>query len=137
MSVLFSKKYRRVLLSMLIILMIFWFARFARSLYEKVEWVFSSFHQRNSGQSVLLSTTKGSKETDWPGFPDSSQIAQTLEIADSLPLQVFIPLSDAVKDIELSGWEDQWFAQAIFNSSRWGLLTEPKIDIIYHCMPSL
>jgi hypothetical protein len=53
------------------------------------------------------------------------------EKADLLPDIVHIPFEDAVKDVTLDGWEDEWVASAVFDSKKWGKLKEPKIDFVY------
>lgn len=53
------------------------------------------------------------------------------EKAQLLPEIVHIPFEDAVKDVTLDGWEDEWVAKARFDSKKWGKLKEPKIDFVY------
>jgi hypothetical protein len=53
------------------------------------------------------------------------------EKAELLPEIVHIPFEDAVKDVTLEGWEDEWVAKARFDSKKWGKLKEPKIDFVY------
>ncbi|RYP07327.1 hypothetical protein DL764_002579 [Monosporascus ibericus] len=42
-----------------------------------------------------------------------------------------IPLVEAVRDVELDGWEDEWFANGRFEVESWGPLEEPKMDFVY------
>jgi hypothetical protein len=53
------------------------------------------------------------------------------EKADLLPEIMHIPFEDAVRDVTLDGWEDEWVANAHFDSKKWGTLAEPKIDFVY------
>jgi hypothetical protein len=53
------------------------------------------------------------------------------EKADLLPDIVHIPFEDAVRNVTLDGWEDEWVANAVFDSKKWGKLEEPKIDFVY------
>jgi hypothetical protein len=53
------------------------------------------------------------------------------EKGKSLPEILHIPFEDAVADMTLAGWEDEWVADASFNVKHWGQLEEPKIDFIY------
>jgi hypothetical protein len=53
------------------------------------------------------------------------------EKADLLPDIVHIPFEDAVRNVTLQGWEDEWVANAVFDSKKWGKLEEPKIDFVY------
>lgn len=50
-----------------------------------------------------------------------------------LPEVIRIPFEEAVRDVSLKGWEDQWFSSATFDSDLHGLLEEPKIDFVYNC----
>lgn len=50
-----------------------------------------------------------------------------------LPEVVRIPFEDAVKEIRLQGWEDNWFSSASFDPLKHGTLLEPKIDFVYNC----
>jgi Stealth protein CR2, conserved region 2/Stealth protein CR1, conserved region 1 len=53
------------------------------------------------------------------------------EKADLLPEVMHIPFEDAVRNVTLEGWEDEWVANASFDSKKWGKLKEPKIDFVY------
>ncbi|RYP89239.1 hypothetical protein DL769_000144 [Monosporascus sp. CRB-8-3] len=50
----------------------------------------------------------------------------------TLPDVIRIPLVEAVSDVELDGWEDDWFAHGRFDVESWGPLEEPKIDFVYN-----
>ena len=50
-----------------------------------------------------------------------------------LPEIVHVTFEDAVRDILLEGWEDEWVADATFDTKKWGNLQEPKIDFVYLC----
>ncbi|KAH7029472.1 uncharacterized protein B0I36DRAFT_245594 [Microdochium trichocladiopsis] len=52
--------------------------------------------------------------------------------ASRLPQVLRIPLSDAVADVELEGWEDDWFAFGQYDAYKHGRLEEPKIDFVYN-----
>ena len=64
---------------------------------------------------------------------DKSDALKTL--VKDLPEVVRIPFEDAVKDVELQGWEDDWFSSANFDPRVHGTLEEPKIDFVYNCKP--
>lgn len=53
------------------------------------------------------------------------------EKADLLPDIVHIPFEEAVRNVTLDGWEDEWVANAAFDTKKWGKLDEPKIDFVY------
>jgi hypothetical protein len=48
-----------------------------------------------------------------------------------LPEVIRIPFEEAVGDIELEGWEDDWFSSATYNFER--KFVEPKLDFVYNC----
>lgn len=50
-----------------------------------------------------------------------------------LPDVLRIPFEQAVRDVTLNGWEDEWLSTATFDSSKHGSLEEPKIDFVYNC----
>lgn len=52
------------------------------------------------------------------------------EKADTLPDLLFVPFEDAVKDVEMMGWEDLWVADARYEGPN---LPEPRIDFVYNC----
>ncbi|KAI0597601.1 hypothetical protein F4775DRAFT_559867 [Biscogniauxia sp. FL1348] len=49
-----------------------------------------------------------------------------------LPDVVRIPFEEAVSDIELDGWEDEWFSSGNYDVEKNGPLSEPKIDFVYN-----
>ncbi|KXJ90533.1 hypothetical protein Micbo1qcDRAFT_226525 [Microdochium bolleyi] len=55
---------------------------------------------------------------------------QSLE--KNLPQVLRISLSDAVADVELEGWEDEWFAFGHYDTEKHGQIPEPKIDFVYN-----
>lgn len=55
------------------------------------------------------------------------------EQIEQLPEVVRIPFEEAIADVVLQGWEDEWFSSATFNYGRFGPLSEPKIDFVYNC----
>ncbi|KAK5942884.1 hypothetical protein PMZ80_005450 [Knufia obscura] len=54
------------------------------------------------------------------------------EQTKQLPEVLRIPFEQAVADVELQGWEDEWFSSATFDYERYGPLSEPKIDFVYN-----
>jgi hypothetical protein len=55
------------------------------------------------------------------------------ELIKQLPEVDRIPFEEAVKDVELQGWEDDWFSTATYNHGKFGNLEEPRIDFVYNC----
>lgn len=53
-----------------------------------------------------------------------------------LPEVIRIPFEEAVSDVKLESWEDEWFSSGIFDHERYGSLTKPKIDFVYNCTSS-
>ncbi|KAI0156692.1 hypothetical protein GGR52DRAFT_583010 [Hypoxylon sp. FL1284] len=49
-----------------------------------------------------------------------------------LPDVIRIPFEEAVQDIKLDGWEDEWFSTGRFDVDKYGPLAEPKIDFVYN-----
>lgn len=52
---------------------------------------------------------------------------------DRLPEVIRIPFEEAVGDVTLQGWEDEWISSATFDHDKHGSLSEPKIDFVYNC----
>ncbi|KAI0378705.1 hypothetical protein F5Y04DRAFT_272414 [Hypomontagnella monticulosa] len=49
----------------------------------------------------------------------------------ALPDVIRIPFEEAVQDVALEGWEDEWFSSGHFDA-KYGPLAEPKIDFVYN-----
>lgn len=49
-----------------------------------------------------------------------------------LPDVIRIPFEEAVQDIKLDGWEDEWFSTGHYDVEKYGPLAEPKIDFVYN-----
>jgi hypothetical protein len=75
--------------------------------------------------------TLSSPQAGPPKFPPYSEYAALDEKAEVLPDIVHIPFEEATADIELDGWEDEWFAGATLDAPKWGNISEPKIDFVY------
>lgn len=61
----------------------------------------------------------------------SAEHQETL-YSDVLPDVIRIPFPDAVRDVELDGWEDEWFSRGRFDVERWGRFETPKLDFVYN-----
>lgn len=66
-------------------------------------------------------------------FPEYSRYLKFNDEADFLPQLIHIPFEDAVEDVVLDGWEDEWFADGVYDMDTRGKLPEPKIDFVYTC----
>ncbi|KAI9729520.1 MAG: Xanthine phosphoribosyltransferase 1 [Claussenomyces sp. TS43310] len=66
--------------------------------------------------------------TTYPSYPETAAQHDQMK---TLPDVISIPFEDAVADVVLAGWEDEWFANAHFDAGTWGNLAEPKIDFVY------
>jgi hypothetical protein len=64
-------------------------------------------------------------------FPSHDECDNTKEKAGMLPDMLVIPFEDAVQDIDLEGWEDDWVSKARYTGPK---LKEPKLDFVYNCM---
>ena len=81
-------------------------------------------------KEAIITSPDQSKER--PILETESQAHLSLEEkADLLPEIVHIPFEEAVRDVTLDGWEDEWVASATFDNKKWGKLEEPKIDFVY------
>ncbi|KAI1393178.1 uncharacterized protein F4822DRAFT_435577 [Hypoxylon trugodes] len=49
-----------------------------------------------------------------------------------LPDVIRISFEEAVKNIKLEGWEDEWLSSGHFDAEKHGPLAEPKIDFVYN-----
>jgi hypothetical protein len=65
-------------------------------------------------------------------FPDRQACNSVVELADTLPDLVFVPFDDAVIDMVLQGWEDDWISTARYSGPK---LEEPKTDFVYNSEP--
>jgi hypothetical protein len=76
------------------------------------------------------------KMTPWSPdyqFPSWEECESLKERADEMPDMILVPFEEAVKDVVLEGWEDDWIAAARFTGPK---LQEPKIDFVYNCKRS-
>ncbi|KAI0903120.1 hypothetical protein F4823DRAFT_619827 [Ustulina deusta] len=80
------------------------------------------------GSSVMLPNLIVQDETDMA----SQTLQQPKPFYDDLPDVIRIPFEEAVKDVELTGWEDEWFSSGNYNKDQFGPLTEPKLDFVYN-----
>ncbi|KAI0834487.1 hypothetical protein F5Y06DRAFT_289777 [Hypoxylon sp. FL0890] len=67
---------------------------------------------------------------------DTKQTPQPLKeektLYHVLPDVIRISFEEAVQDMKLDGWEDEWFSSGNFNVDKHGPLAEPKIDFVYN-----
>jgi hypothetical protein len=63
-------------------------------------------------------------------FPAWEECETLKDRADEMPDMIIVPFEEAVKDVVLEGWEDEWIAKARFTGPK---LQEPKIDFVYNC----
>ncbi|KAI0536385.1 hypothetical protein GGR58DRAFT_528435 [Xylaria digitata] len=78
--------------------------------------------------SAMPPNLKVQDETSIP----SQTLQQPNSFYDDLPDVIRIPFEEAVKDVELAGWEDEWFSSGNYNKDQFGLLAEPKLDFVYN-----
>ncbi|KAI0148363.1 hypothetical protein GGR57DRAFT_238634 [Xylariaceae sp. FL1272] len=57
---------------------------------------------------------------------------QRTPLGHDLPDVIRISFEDAVKDVVLEGWEDEWFTSGHYNKTEFGPLAEPSIDFVYN-----
>lgn len=99
---------------------------------EKIELLTANDDSRSDYFSTAIGNVDVQKYQGYQ-LPDPGNYKKLNEKADELPDYVFIPLSKAVEDEVLEGWEDDWFSHASFKAKDSGKLTEPKIDFVYTC----
>ena len=63
-------------------------------------------------------------------FPSWDECQTVKEKADELPDMIHMPFEQAVADVVLEGWEDEWISKARYSGPK---LEEPKIDFVYNC----
>jgi len=85
----------------------------------------------NSLSSDVSSYENGSEELAF--FSNQQACTSLRDRIESMPDMIHIPFEDATSDVDLYGWEDQWFSHGIYSSERYGNFTEPKIDFIFTC----
>lgn len=73
----------------------------------------------------------GSVLTSPEGYEKPST-RKTQKYWSKYPDVVHLAFEEAVNDIELEGWEDEWFSAGKFDVSRFRALHEPTIDFVYN-----
>lgn len=53
------------------------------------------------------------------------------KLMNQLPELIRIPFEDAVEDVNIEGWEDDWFSSATYDFDR--SMDEPRLDFVYNC----
>ncbi|KAG0645560.1 Xylosylphosphotransferase 1 [Hyphodiscus hymeniophilus] len=74
---------------------------------------------------------KVSQNWDEKKFPPYSEYEALDEKGKALPDIVHVPFEDSTAEVNLQGWEDQWYSEAEFDITEWGKIPEAKIDFIY------
>lgn len=74
-----------------------------------------------------------SKDIQIPVRPSAYGQANTPEEIEDLPETIRIPFEEAVSDVYLQGWEDEWISSGKFDADGYGPLPEPKLDFVYNC----
>ncbi|KAI0017544.1 hypothetical protein F4780DRAFT_754921 [Xylariomycetidae sp. FL0641] len=69
--------------------------------------------------------------------PDSRHVVDVEDEGGShfpyaLPDVLKIPFGEAVADVALEGWEDEWFSAGHYDNDTYGGLEEPKMDFVYN-----
>jgi hypothetical protein len=80
-------------------------------------------------QPVQEIQTLFEKPEDTTDDPSSHFISNLM---NQLPEVIRIPFEEAVADVELGGWEDNWFSSATYDYDRG--MSEPKLDFVYNCV---
>jgi hypothetical protein len=64
-------------------------------------------------------------------FPSQDECQSLKDKADTLSDMLVVTFEDAIQDMVLEGWEDDWISKARYTGPK---LNEPKIDFVYNCM---
>ncbi|KAF2202346.1 hypothetical protein GQ43DRAFT_369365 [Delitschia confertaspora ATCC 74209] len=62
-------------------------------------------------------------------FPTFDECESVKDKADTMPDILHVPFEDAVKNVKLQGWEDEWISKAKYIGPK---LEEPRIDFVYN-----
>jgi len=104
-------------------------------LQQKLTDGYLSFHNKESTNSHSHSqrVEHGQHTLKTSGKKAGNRPASVAEQIEQQPEVVRIPFEQAVSDVVLQGWEDQWFSSATFDYEGYGPLPEPVIDFVYNC----
>jgi hypothetical protein len=82
-------------------------------------------HPQQVNEGKILVETPGKKTGDRPRAIEN--------LIKQLPEVIRIPFEDAVDDVKLEGWEDDWFSSVTYDYEKYGSFAEPRIDFVYNC----
>ena len=94
-----------------------------------------TFHNRDGSNWLSLSQNVDNVQSTFKssGKKPGDRPPTVEERMRQLPEVVRIPFEEAVNDVVLQGWEDEWFSSATFDYEKDGPLAAPKIDFVYNC----
>jgi hypothetical protein len=96
---------------------------------EKTE---SSIREIPNGKEGVIAAPGASPIADVVPAENESEDHLSLEQkGEALPEILHLPFEDAVADMKLVGWEDEWISHASYDVKTWGALEEPRIDFVY------
>lgn len=78
-----------------------------------------------------LQHAKWLETTNSAAFPSYSEYSALVDKAKDLPDLIYIPLEHAVRNESLVGWEADWILNCTYDTSKWGMFKEPRIDFVY------
>ena len=87
--------------------------------------------RRTSNSFGWLPVDKAQVSFDSPAVKPDDKSNTIDGLMENLPEVIRIPFEEAVGDIQLEGWEDDWFSSATYNFGR--KFAEPKLDFVYNC----
>lgn len=132
-----SRSFRRILFSacaLSLLLAILRSIHLQNELHRKFSLDYLSLYH-NSGSSDALSQqpTEGAQSsTENPEDSTDDTSPQGIKkLMDQLPEVIRIPFEDAVEDINIEGWEDDWFSSGTYDFDK--SMEEPKLDFVYNC----
>lgn len=92
---------------------------------------YRKIHRADSSYSWPLPAAEKQVPLDVPVEKIGNNPSHIEESIKELPEVIRIPFEEAVRDVELEGWEDDWFSSATYDYEK--KLAEPKLDFVYNC----
>ncbi|QDS72617.1 hypothetical protein FKW77_001770 [Venturia effusa] len=127
-----SRSFRRILFSACVLSLLLAILR-SMHIQNELHRKFSFDYLHNGGLSVASQQISDDARisTSVLGESTNNISPQGIQnLMDKLPEVIRIPFEDAVEDIDLEGWEDDWFSSATYDFDR--SMNEPKLDFVYN-----
>ncbi|KAI1085358.1 hypothetical protein F5B20DRAFT_132 [Whalleya microplaca] len=83
------------------------------------------------GGGAVMAAQSKEKQRQRPEHKEDSARKGESSLYHAIPDVIRISFEEAVRDVKLDGWEDDWFSSGHFDAKE-SPLTEPKIDFVYN-----